>query len=195
MTRCFLAFEFAPRSLAYLQEYLPPAHRLLAEERGWPLRLIRPENWHVTLLFFNDLAEEERARVWAETERAAREGTWRGLAFAWMGLSLWPNPRRPSLICLEAERYSGSAAWPLPLSQQPFCKGEVGHLLAYRPHATVMRLRGRGRKGLGKEWHGLAGDLPRFDAARIRLDRLSFFLSTLSAAQPVYAREYTVGLD
>ncbi len=194
MTRCFLAFEFEPASLEYLCKKIIPAHRMLAEQHGWPLRLIRPENWHVTLLFFEGLEEEERKAVWEQAERAARAGTWRELAFQWRGLSLWPSARRPSLVCLEGERFPASAAWPLPISAEPFSRGEVAHYLNYRPHATVMRFRGRGRKALGREWREIEAGLPRFDPARIRLDRLSFILSSLSAEQPVYPREFTVGL-
>ena len=51
MTRCFAAFEFEAPSLSYPRETVAPAHRLLSDGQGWPVRLIRPENGHVTVLF------------------------------------------------------------------------------------------------------------------------------------------------
>lgn len=195
ITRCFLAFEFDAETLAYLKKQVEPAHRMLAEEHGWPVRLIRPENWHVTLLFFDGLEEDERARVWREAARAVADGAWREPAFAWQGLSLWPTPRRPSLVCLEAGQTDAGAGWPLTVACEPFSKGDVAHYLAYRPHATVMRLRRGGKaRSLGRDWQGLRDKLPSFDAARIRCDRVSLFLSTLSREQPVYPREFTARL-
>lgn len=195
MTRCFLAFEFTPESLACLEQKIAPAHRLLSEDHGWPLRLIRPGNWHVTLLFFEALEARERRQVWEQVQRGISEGGWRPPRFSWQGLGLWPSPRRPSLVCLEAEPAAASAAWPLQVASEPCAKGNVAHYLTYRPHATVMRMRGRGgKRALGREWRELVGALPRFNAESIRCDRVSMFLSTLSREQPVYPREYTLAL-
>ena len=194
MTRCFLGFEFTPDSLAYLKEQVLPVHRRLAEELGWPLRLVRPENWHVTLLFFDALEPEERAAAWKAVEQGARSGAWRELGFVWRGLALWPSPRRPSLLCLEGEVFPGAAAWPLPVAEAPFSKGDLRHYGAFRPHATLMRLTRRGRKPLAREWRAFASELPAFDSAHIRFDRVAFFLSTLSEEQPFYVRERTVEL-
>ena len=188
MTRCFLGFEFQPESLAYLRERVEPFFEKLKGELGWDLRLIRPENWHVTLLFFQGLEASEREEVWGEVEKAARGGVWKELAFDWKGLAVWPSPRRPSLICLEAGLYPATPGWPLPVSREPFSKGEVGHYLSYRPHATLMRLKGRSHPVI-REWKGLEGSLPEIDPGEIRFDRVSFFLSTLSREQPVYPRE------
>ena len=195
MIRCFVAFEFTPESLIYLQDRITRAHRLLSEDHGWPLRLIRADNWHVTLLFFDGLEEAERRQVWKEVESGVSSGAWRAPEFSWQGLSPWPSPRRPSLVCLEAEPAEASVAWPLQVASEPCCKGNVGHYLAYRPHATVMRFRGRdGRKPLGKRWPQIQGELPTLDSERIRCDRISMFLSTLSREQPVYPREFTLPL-
>lgn len=195
MTRCFLAFEFTPESLAYLRERIAPVHRLLSEDRGWPLRMVIAENWHVTLLFFNGLDQPERRQVWQRVERGVAGGQWRAPAFVWRGLSLWPTSRRPSLVCLEAEPAPAAVAWPLPVVTAPCAKGHVAHYLAYRPHATVMRFRGRGGGApWGREWKALRDGLPGFDPGRIRCDRISMLLSTLGRDQPVYPREFTLTL-
>ncbi len=203
MTRCFVAFEFEAGSLAYLREWVEPVHRMLAEEEGWPVRLVRPENWHVTLLFFDGLEAGQRAEVWEEVAAAARSGAWAELAFDWRGLAIWPNPRRPSLICLEAARLSepvaetgaGTAEWPLPIDREPFSLGKTGNTLAFRPHATLMRFRGRRqRSGLAREWRALRERLPAIEPGRIRFDRVSFLLSTLTQEAPIYPREFTAPL-
>lgn len=195
MTRCFLAFEFDDASRAYLAERIVPFHERLAGREGWPVRLVRPENWHVTLLFFNGLEAAERETVWAEVERAAAAGTWRELAFAWLGLAVWPTTRRPNLICLEAELYPGVEEWPLPVAEEPFSKGELRQYRAYRPHATVMRFKRGGRRPVTREWAALNREAPAFDPARIRFDRVAFLLSTLTAEQPIYPRERSLLLD
>lgn len=199
MTRCFLAFEFAPETLAYLTDQIDAAHRLLSEDHGWPLRLIRPENWHVTLLFFEGLEQQERKALWEQVahgvEEGLKDGLWRAPDFAWQGLALWPSPRRPSLLCLEAGIFPAGAAFPLGTESEPCAKGNVEHYLTYRPHATVMRFRGRGgRRSLGREWRELRESLPALDGGKIRCDRVSMFLSTLSGDQPLYPREFTLPL-
>ncbi len=195
MTRCFLGFEFEPESLAYLRERVEPVHRMLAEEEGWPVRLVRPENWHVTLLFFDGLEAAQRAEAWEEVAAAARSGAWTGLAFDWRGLAIWPNPRRPSLVCLEAALFPGTADWPLPVAREPFSLGKTENYRAFRPPATLMRFRGRRqRSGLAREWRALRERLPAIEPGRIRFDRVSFLLSTLTQEAPIYPREFTAPL-
>ena len=198
MTRCFLGFELSEESRAYFREVLPPLQRTLSEAAGWPVRLVPPENWHATLLFFKDLDEAERGTVWEEVERSVASGVWRGLGFEWSGLAVWPSPRRPGLICLEAPEYLPASEWPLTgkLSQPPFSKGDGHHLRSYRPHITMMRFR-RGREVKTPKPREIAvrmAHFPSIDPARVRLEAVSFFLSTVSQQAPIYPRERTVPL-
>lgn len=199
MARCFLGFELTDASRAYLRERLEPLQRRLAGEAYWPVRGVPADNWHATLLFFPELSAEERAEVWAAVERDAAAGSWRGLGFAWQGLALWPSPRRPGLVCLEAAPYPEAARWPLAgrLDQPPFAKGDTRHLSSYVPHITVMRFR-RGRGGKlprPRDWAAVQDWLPEFDPEQVRFDRLSFFMSTVSPEQPIYPRERTLALQ
>lgn len=202
MTRCFLGFELSEDSRAYLRESLPPLQRELSEASGWPVRLVPPENWHATLLFFKDLERAERGAVWAEVERSVASGVWRGLAFQWSGLAVWPSPRRPGLICLEAPEYPPAAEWPISgmLGQAPFSRGDGRHLLSYRPHITVMRFRrAAGSQGAKppkpREIAARMADFPTIDPARVRLEAVSFFLSAVSRQSPIYPRERTLPLS
>ena len=198
MTRCFLGFELTETSRGYLCERLLPLRRTLAEDHGWPVRLVPPDNWHATLLFFPRLEEAERDAVWAAVAEGVAAGAWGALEFAWRGLALWPSPRRPGLLCVEAERYEGAARWPLAAlaQQEPFRQGDTAHLLSYVPHITVMRLRaGRGaRLPRPRDWEAVQPLLPAIEAAALRFDRVSFFLSTVTAERPVYPRERTLTL-
>jgi len=198
MTRCFLGFELTEESRAYLRERLLPLHRALAEGQGWPLRLVPPDNWHATLLFFADLEPAQREEVWSLIEDSVAAGTWRGLAFAWQGVNVWPGPRRPGLLCVEAAPYGDAAQWPLVarLEAEPFRRGDTEHLRGYVPHITVMRFRkGRGaRLPRPRDWDAAQSLLPHIDADAVRFDRISFFLSTVSPARPVYPRERTLPL-
>jgi 2'-5' RNA ligase len=160
------------------------------------MRLVWPENWHLTVLFFPDLNEEERAEAWTFLEPMAGKGGWGDLAFNWQGLSLWPAPRRPSLIALEAEPYLPAQTWPIAplLTREPFSKGETRHFSPFRPHITVMRFDPRWRKTIAEDWAQVTRNLGPLDPARLRFMELSFVLSVLTPEEPVYVRERRVGL-
>lgn len=135
--------------------------------------------------------------VWAAVERGVAEGAWRDLRFAWQRLAVWPNLRRPGLICAEAEPHLAAAHWPVldALDQPPFNQADTRHAGRYVPHITVMRFRRGPRLPLASAWEALPPSLPALDAARIRFDRISFFLSTVSSQAPIYPRERTLRLD
>lgn len=229
MTRCFVAFELSEDSRDYLEERLTPVFGLLNEKSGWAqrhdrrVRKVPALNWHVTLLFFSDLDEAQRRQVWDEVARNAQAGVWAGLRFSWQGLALWPSPKRPNLICLEALQYEAAFAWPFTacLSHPPFSLGMTEHLRRYRPHLTLMRLK-RGVKGRvdkqggvkggdpaqeslnsqsnasrishAWEWAALVARMPPVDAHKVRVDRVALFLSTLNRETPIYPREFSTNL-
>lgn len=196
MTRCFVALELDEPSRADLASVVTPVHRALQARGRWPMRLVRPENWHLTLLFFPALDEAERDVVWDVVARGAAAGAWRDPDFAWNGLALWPNARRPSLIALEAEPHAPAKVWPFAtlLDREPFSKGETQFFSPFRPHITLMRFDPRWRRILPEVWEEVMHDAPPFDPARIRFDRASFILSTLTKEQPVYERERVTGV-
>ncbi len=202
MTRCFLGFELTEDSRADLRACMEPLHRYLSREAEWPVRLVPPDNWHATLLFFPGLDADERAVVWQAVEDCVKRGVWRDLGFAWSGLALWPSLRRPGLLCLEAPPCTAAEDWPLTarLADPPFSKGMVHHLQRYVPHITLLRMRqGRGARRMrpadwARGWADAQPHLPVLDPARVRVDRVSLFLSTVTPAQPIYPRERTLSL-
>ena len=197
--RCFLGFELAPESRAWLEGRVEALRAGLEEVWGWSPRVIRPDNWHATLLFFHGLDEWERGRVWEQVRGWAAQGTWAGLKFNWKGWALWPSPRRANLLCLEAAAHQGAGGWPIQqaLGEEPFRKGITRHLGTYVPHITLMRFHRRGHRVTTGMWEDARNKLPLLEPVELemlRFDRVSFFLSTLSAHVPVYPREYTAAL-
>jgi 2'-5' RNA ligase len=179
-----------------MRQRVAPFCTLLNKELGWQVRLVNPKNWHLTALFFDDLDEVERAEVWAEVLRNVGAGAWSGLLFPWTGLALWPTPRRPNLICLEAPVYPEAAQWPLAerIAAPPFSKADTAHFAEYRPHITLMRFRGPTTRPYAKEWQAIQREIPLIPPTAIRFDSVSMILSDVKPDRPVYTREYTATL-
>ncbi len=194
--RCFIGFELVDTCLERLRQRVEPFCGILQKELGWQVRLIAPGNWHMTCLFFQDLTEAERAEVWLEVQRNVSSGAWSELMFPWGGLALWPAPRRPNLICLEAPPYPEAERWPLAskLDVLPFAKADATNLAEFRPHITLMRFRGVAVRRYGQEWAQIARDIPQVPPSAIRFDRVSLFLSDVKPERPIYTREYTARL-
>ncbi|HEX7927504.1 MAG TPA: hypothetical protein VF678_07935 [bacterium] len=194
--RCFIGLELDEDCRERLRIHIEPFANKLQKELGWPIRMVPPPNWHQTVLFFQDLADAERAAVWQETLRNVEAGAWSDLFFPWQGLTLWPSPRKPSLICLAAEPVQDQERWPLfsRLGEEPFSKGDVEHLKAYRPHITLMRFRGGASRPYWREWQAQGNRIPQIPPTAIRYSRVSLILSDVSPTKPIYPREYTAKL-
>lgn len=192
MTRCFLGFELTEDSRRYLYDRVAPLHDALRRKGRWPVRLVPPENWHATLLFFDDLDAAERDEVWQVVADGAARGDWQHLRFAWRRLALWPSLQRPSLVALEADACEAARDWPVAphLDREPFAKADTRHYLPFIPHVTVIRFDRRWRRVLPRVWSELE-EVPQIDPAAIRVHAISFLLSP---PNPVYRRERTVAL-
>lgn len=193
--RCFLGFELTGESRNILQQAVDSVAALLRDALPRPPRLVPARNWHATLLFFPSLEAEERKQVWAEVQRGVEGGAWQDVNFDWTRFAVWPSPRRPGLVCLEGNPYSAARHWPLlnRIGDAPFNKADLRHVGSFVPHITLMRFRGR-QDSVSRQWAQLEPQLPKIAAESIRISAISFFLSTVSASQPVYPREYTLPL-
>jgi 2'-5' RNA ligase len=195
--RCFIGFELVDTCLERMRQRVEPFCMQLNKELGWRLRLVHPDNWHMTCLFFADLDGAERELVWQEVLRNVTSGVWSDLMVPWRAIELWPEARRPTMIALAAPPFAGAAQWPISarLGDAPLNKGEVAHLQTYRPHITMMRFRGPTRIPYEKEWSRITKHIPIIPPTAVRFDRVSLFLSDVSPTKPVYTREYTANLQ
>src|SRR5574341_181974 len=181
--RCFVALELEERSRELLRVRVVQFCDSLRDEHGWPVRLVPPANWHVTVLFFKDLPKEEHPVVWQEVLRNVEAGVWNELVLPWGDVELWPNSNRPGLICLAAPPYAEVKRWPLieKVTEPPFNRGDVPKLLDFRPHITLIRFGGGRPRPYGQEWKALGHRIPRVPPTAIRFDRVSLLLSDLPA--------------
>ena len=107
--------------------------------RGLPGRVVRPENWHLTLRFLGEVGEVECDRVTAALDQAALGP---GFSVRWGSLGAFPRPTRATVLWVgmeqgrtEAERLAGAVAEALegagfPPEDRPF-----------RAHLTLSRIR------------------------------------------------------
>ncbi|MBI3991998.1 MAG: hypothetical protein HY342_01885 [Candidatus Lambdaproteobacteria bacterium] len=196
-TRCFVAFELAEESRAYVQERLAPLQTLLARELPLRLRPVPAANWHATLLFFPGLEDDERAALWEAVAADVAAGAWRGIGFDWQGFALWPTPRRPGMLCLVGADYPAARDWPLygRLEQQPFAQADLRHVGRFVPHITLMRAAERRAVDAREAWTALAPRVPPLDPRAVRVERISLFLSVVSRERPIYPRVHSLPLD
>ena len=196
----FLGFQPSEESLEYLTPLVTENHQLLTEA-GWPLRLVPPDKWHVTILWFKLLFRSERATLWSHAQSVLRRGAWSDPDFKWRGLSVWHNWKEPELVALAARKFPAVEVWGLePWLTDPICKqGRIERLESYKPHITMMRFRKEqmGRPGVRNwkdEWRKLQPQLKPIDPERIRFDRLHLYLSDFSQRPHRYVHEHTANL-
>lgn len=132
--RAFLALpltEDARRVIAHhLRTSLP--HPL-------PGRVVRPENWHLTLRFLGEIDEVAADRVVREVDAAGR-----GAAFPvrWGSLGAFPRPRRATVLWLGLES-GGAEAERLAAAVEEAVEaaGFQPEDRPFRSHLTLSRLR------------------------------------------------------
>jgi 2'-5' RNA ligase len=191
--RCFIALELEERCRELLRVRITQFHADLRSDHDWPVQLVPPANWHVTVLFFRDLPKRDHDGVWTEVLRSVEAHVWDDLVFPWEDVELWPNPSRPGLICLAAPPYLDVKRWPLieNATKAPLNQGDVAKLLNFRPHITLMRFKGGRARPYSQEWKAMATRIPRVPPTAIRFDRVSLLLSDSSPSRPLYTRAFS----
>lgn len=177
--RCFLALPVPAEVRARLAE---AQRRLRAQLPG--ARFVRPDDLHLTLRFYGELAPERVARLTAELE-AALAGT-AGFDVALEGLGGFPSRQRARVVwagVVEGGRAlyelfrrceAAAARVPLPAEERPF-----------HPHVTLARLR---------EPRPLPPAPPE-SWGRWRADEVILYRSNLTPAGPVYTALHRWELD
>jgi 2'-5' RNA ligase len=190
---CFLGFIPDPEYAQSLEDWGRRMVRGLPRETRDYLQVIPWPDLHLTILYFKALGPEDRKYVWEKfiVPDLSSLGGIRGLA--WDSLSLWPNPRRPSLFCLERSRYEPASQWKICREPDPETdRGDTGHLRDYRPHMTFVRF----RRSWGRAHRRLPPDfvLPTIPAElrTARFTGVAFLLSDRGPGHPHYTREKEV---
>jgi 2'-5' RNA ligase len=116
------------------------SHALVAAApRGMPGRVVRPENWHVTLRFLGEVGEVERDLVIDALERADLGDRFR---LRWSRLGAFPRPSRATVLWLGvdrgAEELTGLA---LRTEEALECAGFAPEDRPFRGHLTLSRIR------------------------------------------------------
>ena len=132
--RFFLALpltEEARHQLAHLLSGAIP--------RPLPGRVVRPENWHVTLRFLGEVDEVGRDRLLAGLD-AADLGP--PFTIKWGGLGAFPNPRRATVLWVGMERGADEAVGVAGLVAEVVeAAGFPPEDRPFKAHMTLSRIR------------------------------------------------------
>lgn len=110
-----------------------------AAPAGLPGRVVRPDNWHVTLRFLGDADEVARDRL-----LAALDGADRGERFSvrWGPLGAFPNPRRATVLWVGADRGAGAFERLAGVAEESArSAGFPPEDRPFRAHLTLSRIR------------------------------------------------------
>lgn len=131
--RCFVAAVPAPEDAERLQQAFADVSGQLHTGAGRPARW-RPvpvTNYHVTLKFLGDIAEEELVAVLAAVDRLAGHE----LSAAVLRFVGFPQQERARLVAAELAAQPRLQAWAAQLDAELGSGGRP-----FRPHVTVARL-------------------------------------------------------
>lgn len=134
MARLFLALPLTEDARQGISHHL---RRALAHPL--PGRVVRPENWHLTLRFLGEVEETAADRVIREVDAADR-----GPAFTarWGSLGAFPRPRRANVLWVGLERGAEEAERLAAVVEEAVeAAGFPPEERPFRSHLTLSRLR------------------------------------------------------
>ena len=170
----------------------PPLVRLLEglAACGADLKVVEPENLHVTLSFLGQVPDEAAPRLSDALRGAARPLA--PFAVRLAGVGAFPNARRPRVAWVGMQGAEPLVALALRAREALAAAGHPGDDKDFRAHLTLARTRStRGLDGLVRflRDHG-RDDLGPLDVREARLYR-----STLSPKGPTYETVATAPLE
>lgn len=142
-----------------------------------PLRWVPPENWHVTLAFLGDVAEQllhSLAEVIGPVVSACHR-----MPLPLACLEWFPSPSKARLLALSADAPERLCALQRELVATLGREGFHTENRRYRPHLTLARYRGA-RK------HFAPPPLPSVQAIELALEEVTLFQSIAGKGAPVY---------
>jgi 2'-5' RNA ligase len=132
--RLFLAVALDPE----IRELLA-AHLEAAGLSSWPGRLVRPQNWHLTLRFLGWTSDFQRDQIMRHLDEAALPGPF---AVRFGGPGAFPKPRRATVIWIGID-HGGDELEALASECEAAAQaaGFDPESRPYHPHVTLSRVR------------------------------------------------------
>lgn len=175
--RCFISIDVEDEEI--LSRILK-AQRAL-EGSGADLKLVEPQNIHVTLKFLGEVGEGKLEEV-VEALKAVEFEPFR---IALRGLGAFPSPGRPRVVWIGvAEGAEETSSIYLQLEDKLAKLGFPKEGRGFTPHLTIARVKsGRGREGLLKVLQALKDEeFGRMPVKGVRLKK-----SVLTPRGPIYS--------
>lgn len=183
--RTFAAVELAG-SVKEAVEALNRRLRGYGAQASW----VRPENMHLTLRFFGDVAEEQVVRLADKISEGSK-----GIApfsLCVRGIGAFPNVRRPSVLWAGVDPTEGGLSLLHTAAENAArAIGLPPDDKAFHPHVTLARIRdARTARPLMEAVEGEAG----FDAGAFDVRGMTLFSSELTPRGPIYrvVREFAL---
>jgi len=170
--RLFTAIELSESARAAVAA---EQRRIVEPLGGGRLRLVKPEQMHVTLVFIGEVAEERGAAIAALIEPEIPLAPFR---ISLGGIGAFPPRGAPRVLYVDViEGAAGTAALHAIVAER------LGHRddRPFRPHLTL----GRWRESRSSDRPKLA---PRPPIAAVDVHSVTLFQSRLSPAGPAYTR-------
>ena len=161
-----------------------PVEALSRRLRGYGAQAswVRPENMHLTLRFFGDIADAPAARLAEMLADACKETP--PFPLQVRGIGVFPNARKPSVLWVGVEPFEGGLAHLYAAAENAArAIGLPPDDKAFHPHVTLARIRdARTARPLMDALEGEAA----FDAGAFEVRDMTLFSSELTPKGPIY---------
>ncbi len=182
--RTFVAIEL-DEAVKGPVEALSRRLRVYGAQASW----VRPENMHLTLRFFGDIADDQAAQLVEMLAEACKETP--PFPLHVRGIGVFPNARKPSVLWVGVEPFEGGLAQLYAAAENAARAIGLPPDKAFHPHVTLARIRdARTARPLMDALDGEAS----FDAGAFEVCGMTLLSSELTPKGPIYrvVREFSL---
>lgn len=177
LIRSFIAFDIENEEVL---KKIAEMQRLLSETRA-DLKLVRPENIHVTLRFLGNITSSMVEKIF----EAMKTAQFIPFDITLYGVGAFPNPRHPRVLWVGMKE--GADQLRSIFSQmEPHLRslGFAPDAKGFSPHLTIARVRsGRNKDELAR----LVNENAKYEFGKIRAECLRLKKSELTPKGPIYS--------
>jgi len=182
LVRCFISFNIDDES--FMSGLIKVQKKL--KETGADLKLVKPENIHVTLRFLGEIQQEMIKKISDEMDGISFEP----FNMELQGVGVFPNIRRINVIWVGIRK--GLKQVEEIYDQLEGCLTKLGFKSdgkKFSPHITISRVRtGRNKEDLGH----LLKELQDLDFGSFKISTLKLMKSVLTPKGPIYSTLHEV---